>query len=92
VLESKRIEPDRMAEWLRERGLHTEHLALWEQELDSIVTDKDEKLKAELAATKRDLKETKRELARKEKALAEMADLLTLKKKADGIWGDDGDD
>ena len=62
---------------------------MWEQELRDIVSDKEQKLRQELAETKKQLKEKERELARKEKALAEMAALLTLKKKADAIWGDD---
>jgi hypothetical protein len=33
-------------------------------------------------------KKLKKELARKEKALAEIAALLVLKKKAEEIWGD----
>jgi len=37
------------------------------------------------------VKDLERELRRKEKALAEMAALLVLKKKANAIWGD-GDD
>ena len=36
----------------------------------------------------RENRQLKKELARKEKALAEMAALLILKKKADEIWGD----
>ena len=92
VLESKAIEPERMGEWLRERGLHTEHLPLWEQELADIVADKDDALKQELQRTKKKLKETEQELARKEKALAEAAALLVLKKKAEAIWGDDAED
>lgn len=32
MIESKSIEPERMGEWLRERGLHGEHIALWEQD------------------------------------------------------------
>ena len=89
VIESKGIEPERMGEWLRERGLHSEHIALWEQELTSIVADKDDALKQELQQTKKKLKETERELARKDKALAEFAALVALKKKAEAIWGDD---
>lgn len=42
------------------------------------MTDKDQKLRQELAETKKKLKEKERERARKEKALAEMAALLTL--------------
>jgi len=89
VIESKSIEPERMGEWLRGQGLHSEHIALWEQELATIVADKDDALKHELQQTKKKLKETERELARKDRALAELAALLALKKKAQAIWGDD---
>ena len=37
-------------------------------------------------------KRLKKELAKKEKALAEMAALYTLKKKAEALWGDKEDD
>lgn len=92
VIESKGIEPELMGEWLRGQGLHSEHIALWEQELATIVADKDDALKNELQQTKKKLKETERELARKDKALAELAALLALKKKAAAIWGDDEED
>lgn len=92
VIEGNALEEEQQGEWLREHGLHSEHLRMWEQELRDIVSDKDQKLRQELADTKRKLKEKERELARKEKALAEMAALLTLKKKADAIWGDDEED
>jgi transposase len=70
-----------MGEWLRRQGLHSEHIALWEQELATIVADKDDTLKHEIQQAKKKLKETECELARKDKALAELAALLTLKKK-----------
>ena len=92
LIEGNTVDEQQRGEWLREHGLHSEHLTLWEQELREIVNDKDQKLQRELADTKRKLKEKERELARKEKALAEMAALLTLKKKANAIWGDDEDD
>ena len=38
------------------------------------------------------IRELEKELRRKEKALAETAALLVLKKKANAIWGDRGDD
>ena len=92
VIAGNALAEEQRGEWLREQGLHSEHLNLWEQELRDIVTDKDQKLRQELANTKKKLKETERELQRKEKALAEMAALLTLKKKADAIWGDAEED
>jgi transposase-like protein len=48
-------------------------------------------VKAATATTKR-IRTLERELARKEKALAEVAALLVLKKKADQIWGAADDD
>jgi transposase len=92
LLEGNGLEEEQRGQWLREHGLHSEHLNVWEQELRDIVTDKDQKLRQELAETKKRLKETERELARKEKALAEMAALVALKKKANAIWGDDEED
>ncbi len=92
LIEGNAVEEAQRGEWLREHGMHSQHLAEWEQELRDIVTDKDQQLRQELAETKKKLKEKERELARKEKALAEMAALLTLKKKADAIWGDDEED
>jgi len=91
LLEGNGLEEDQRGAWLRERGLHSEHLNVWEQELRDIVTDKDQRLRQELAETKKKLKESERELARKEKALAEMAALMALKKKANAIWGDGED-
>src|SRR5574344_2130670 len=61
LLESRSIAEDKKGEWLRENGLHAEHLTVWEQE-------------------------------RKEKALAEMAALYTLKKKAEEYWPENGDE
>ena len=92
LIEGSALSEDRRGEWLREQGLHSEHLTVWQQELRDIVTEKDQKLRQELAETKRKLKKQEQELRRKEKALAEMAALLTLKKKADAIWGDDAED
>jgi transposase-like protein len=92
VFASKNIEPERLGEWLREQGLHQEHLALWEQELATIVATNEDAVKAECQRLNKQLKTVERELARKDKALAEFAALLALKKKADEIWGEREDD
>ncbi len=89
IIEAKTIDPDKIGEWLREKGLHSEHLSLWEQEIKDTLSNKDNKIKLENQKLKKEKKELEKELRRKEKALAEMAALLTLKKKADVIWGDD---
>jgi transposase-like protein len=92
LVEGVSLSEEQRGVWLREQGLHSEHLQEWEQELRDIVNEKDQKVRQELAETKKQLKEAERELKRKEKALAEMAALLTLKKKANAIWGDGEED
>ena len=92
ILEGKSISEEESGKWLREKGLHSEHLNLWEQEFKDILKEKDNKLKHENQKLKKEKKELERELRRKEKALAEMAALLTLKKKADAIWGGNEDE
>ncbi len=88
LLEGKGLGEEDYGKWLREKGLHSEHLNLWEQEFKDILKDKENKLRLENQQLKKEKKELERELRRKEKALAEVAALLTLKKKADAIWGE----
>ena len=92
MLESKGIAQDDLGAWLRKQGLHSEHLRLWEQELAEKMTAREQKYREENQELKKELNETKRELHKKEKALAELAALYTLKKKADAIWGAKEDD
>jgi len=92
LLESQTVEKSKKGEWLRSRGLHEEHLPLFEQELENIVKNKADDLKKQLRQQKNENQKLQSELRRKEKALAEMAALLTLKKKADSIWGEPEDD
>lgn len=92
VLESKSIGEEVLGEWLRKNGLHSDHLRLWEQELAEKMTEREQKYREENQSLKKELQVTKRELHKKEKALAEMAALYTLKKKAEDIWGAKEDD
>lgn len=92
LLEGRSIEEEKLGEWLRSNGLHTEHLSLWEQELRDNIADKNTKDKETIKELKKKTKQLEKELLRKEKALAEMAALLVLKKKADDLWGDNEDD
>lgn len=92
LLESRSIEPEKLGEWLRKNGLHTEHLSLWEQELRDKISDKNKSEKQKYNELKKKYKALEKELLRKEKALAEAAALLVLKKKADRLWGDSEDD
>jgi len=91
VIESRMVPEQDKGQWLRKHGLHSQHLTKYEQELRDMVENKnhDEKMKHKriLAENKR----LKKELAKKETALAEMAALYTLKKKAEEFWGDNED-
>ena len=89
LMQGKLLPEDQRGEWLRQNGLHSEHLNLWEQELTQLMTDKQDDLKAENRALKKQNKELEKELTRKEKALAEVVALLTLKKKLDARYGVD---
>jgi transposase-like protein len=81
LLESKTLEDDKRGEWLRQHGLHSEHLSLWEQELAAVMNNKQTDLNQKNNELKKENKRLQRELTQKEKALAEAAVLLTLKKK-----------
>jgi transposase len=82
LLESTSLGDEQKGEWLRQHGLHSEHLALWEQELTAIMNDKQTNLNQKNAKLKKENKRLKRELERKERALSEAAVLLTLKKSS----------
>ena len=88
VIEAGSISPKEQGKWLREKGLHTEHLTQYKQELRDLIQDKDKSEKEEKKKLIKENKRLKKELAKKGKALAEMAALYTLKKKAEELWGD----
>lgn len=92
VLEAAAVPEAELGAFLRRKGVHEAQLAEWRQQVtQGAVTalrgpsKRDRKAASVEARRVRDLE---RELARKEKALAEVAALLVLKKKAQAIWGD----
>ncbi len=88
VLEAAGIDNEQLGIFLRERGLHSEHLTIWDQELREMIEKKHDKKDQELKALKKKNQELEKELQRKEKALAEAAALLLLKKKLDALMED----
>ena len=92
LLESRTVPEQDRGEWLRQRGLHSEHLPLWEQELTTIMDDKQTALRDENTELKKDNKRLKKEVERQKAALAEAAILLTLKKKHPTLFADNGED
>ncbi len=89
LLESKSLDEDQLGEWIRQRGLHSEHLTLWERELEGIMTNKQQELQRENARLKKENQELKKQRERDKSAMAEALALLTLKKKVDALRGRD---
>ena len=92
VVEAAGIDDEQLGEFLRERGLHSEHITIWDQELRDMIDKKNEQQDKEKKALKKKVKELEKELLRKEKALAEAAALLILKKKLEALTGGHEDD
>ena len=92
IIEVRAIPENEKGKWLREKGLHTEHITQYEQELRDMVEDKNHNEKQERKRLLQENKRIKKELSKKEKALEEMAALYTLKKKAEALRGDEEDD
>jgi transposase len=80
LLESKSISVDDRGVWLREKGLKTEHIKLWEEQMKEKMSNKQDALREENKKLKEEVKNLQNELQRKEKALAEMSSMLMLKK------------
>lgn len=76
--------------FLRENGLHSEHLESWKRKMEAGLTP--EPKSSELSEEKKKNKILEREIHRKDKALAEAAALLILQKKANLLWGKDEDE
>lgn len=92
LLEGHTIQDDAKGEWLRKHGLHSEHLPMWEQELVSIMNNKQTDLKAEIASLKKENKILQKEKKRQEKALSELAILISLKKKYPNLFEENEED
>lgn len=92
LMESKKIPKQELGEFLRERGLHSQHLTLWDQEFAEMVKDNGKKQEKKVRDLQKKVRQLEKELNRKDKALAETAALLVLKKKLDLLMGDQKDD
>ena len=86
---SHSLSADEVGAFLRQQGLHQEHLVEWRAALELALAEGGERRPSKEAKR---IKELERDLARKDKALAETAALLVLKKKMDLLWAAEGDD
>ena len=68
---SRKVPEEAVGQWLREQGLHSQHITVCEQELRDALSAGEEESREELKAAKQEIREQERELKRKEKELAE---------------------
>lgn len=92
LLESSKYSDEDIGRYLRERGVHTEHLTMWDQEIRDMLDKKNGNKDSEVNLLKKRIKALEKELNRKDKALAETTALLVLKKKLDALIMEDEDD
>ncbi len=85
LTESYLTPKENMGKWLREKGVHPDHLEKWDLEIKDIMT-KPNKEREEIRRLKEENKNYQKELRKKDKALAEAAALLVLKKKYQYLW------
>ncbi len=94
VLETAALSEAELGEYCRKRGVYPEQIRRWRQSCET-ANERDEALEKRSRETvkqeKKRNRELERELKRKDAALAETAALLTLRKKARAIWGDEDD-
>jgi transposase-like protein len=95
VLETAPMTVAELSEYCRKHGLYPEQIEVWKTACIGASSQADEQSKRSRQAAQAEKKRVKQlefELRRKEKALAEVAALLTLSKKATAIWGPNNED
>jgi transposase len=89
VIEAAKLKDADLGEFLRKRGLHGAQLEEWRRLVKSALSSGGKGGRPAKNSDKKRLRELEREIHRKDKALAEMAALITLKKKLAALWGDE---
>ncbi len=92
LLEYQKIPEDGIGEWLRQKGLHSEHIVLFRQEIAGLMVNKSDEKDTRIRELEKQLKKQEKELQRKDSTLAEVVAILTLKKKLDSRRGITGED
>ena len=95
VMEANRLEDDEFGAFLRREGLHEAKLREWTETATTAattaLTSRPKGKGPRCSPEVKRIRELEKDLRWKEKALAEVAALLTLKKKLHVIWGDEDD-
>jgi len=92
VVEASTLSNADLGEFLRREGLHEAQLAEWRKLAEAALAPPKKRKRSGPTPEDKKIRSLEKELRRKEKALAELAALLTLKKKLDAIWGGEDDD
>lgn len=94
VVETAPLNEAELSAYCRERGVYPDQVKQWKQACLQGVEHpgKQQTPTEKTAKITKENKRLQRELKRKEKALAEAAALLVLSKKAQAIWGDEGEE
>jgi len=92
VAAAQNLSDEELGAFLRKEGLHGADLQRWKEAMREALANTTGRAKSRRSKEAKKFKKLERELNRKDKALAETAALLVLKKKAEEIWGDEGDD
>lgn len=91
VMETAPLSEAELGEYCRKKGLYAEQVKQWRRQAEEAMSGAMVSGKAHREALQKERKVREgleRELRRKERALAETAALLTLRKKAQAIWGE----
>ncbi|WP_335869077.1 transposase [Bacillus sp. 2205SS5-2] len=95
VMETYSMNQAELAEYCRKKGLYKEQIEAWRDtclQANGQESNQKKQLNQDLKEEKKRAKTLEKDLLKKEKALAEAAALLLLRKKAQAIWGDQGDE
>jgi transposase-like protein len=90
--EASTLDDDQLGAFLRREGLHMAQLEEWRAAIVSALSNAKKPKSRKASPESKRIRALEKELNRKEKALAEVAALLALKKRAAEIWGDGDDD
>lgn len=91
VVETVALNEAELSAYCRQRGLYPEQIRAWRQACEAANDwdrSQNQRLKDARKADEQRIKDLERDLRLKERALAEIAALLVLRKKAQAIWGD----
>lgn len=92
VAKAASMNDEELGAFLRRSGLKSADLERWKASmLKAVQPEAQRRAKRRKSEEQKRIRALEKELLRKDRALAETAALLTLKKKAEAIWGDPDD-